>query len=193
MKKLLILLIFITGCASYNYGRVEVKDIDSYINSAKKENIKIAVDPYDTPQKAQGAFYIDVTSKNFYPVNLIVENNSKEKILILKNSIELQDNYGNTFNPVNSHIMSDVFKKSKMAYALLGFGIFSYMSAEEANRKMQQDWQEKELSEQLIILPQRKTNGFVYFQLNNSPRGSKLYIQAEKLETKQKISFEIQL
>ena len=36
--------------------------------------------------------------------------------------------------------MASDFEKNKMAYALLGFGIFSYMSAEDANEKMRADW-----------------------------------------------------
>lgn len=35
--------------------------------------------------------------------------------------------------------MYSAFEKNKVAYALLGFGLLSYMSADEANRKMESD------------------------------------------------------
>jgi hypothetical protein len=91
--------------------------------------------------------------------------------------------------------MYNAFEKSKMAYALLGFGIFSYMSAEEANRKMESDWRDKELPEQLIILPGLRANGFVYFQLPKgaTTKGAKLAMEAEKLESRQKLKLELRL
>jgi hypothetical protein len=52
-----------------------------------------------------------------------------------------------------------------MAYALLGFGIFSYMSAEEANKKMRSDWTAKELPREKVLIPNRKTHGVVYFDM----------------------------
>jgi hypothetical protein len=39
------------------------------------------------------------------------------------------------------------------------------MSAEEANKKMRTDWSGKELPAEKVLLPHRKMNGVVYFQL----------------------------
>ena len=61
--------------------------------------------------------------------------------------------------------MVEKFEHNKISYALLGFGIFSYMSAEEANKKMLNDWSEKELPAEKVLIPSRKTHGVVYFQL----------------------------
>ncbi len=114
---------------------------------------------------------------------------------MLRETVELVHATGNIYRPVRGAIMYNAFEKNKMAYALLGFGIFSYMSAEDANRKMETDYREKEISEQVIILPGLRANGFVYFQLpkGSTTKGSKLTLQVERLDTRQKLRFEINL
>jgi hypothetical protein len=69
------------------------------------------------------------------------------------------------------------------------------MSAEEANRKMETDYRDKELAEQVIILPGLRANGFAYFQLpkGSTTKGSKLTLQAERLDSRQKLKFEFTL
>jgi hypothetical protein len=191
----LILQLLIIGCASYKAGRIDVRPVEEYANFTEKEKILLAADPYDTSEKAKECFYEDVTEQGFYPVNLIIKNDSNERILILKETVELIDASGNIYRPVPSNIMSDTCEHNKMSYALLGFGIFSYMSAEEANRKMATDWREKECPAQLIIDSDRKANGFLYFKLpqGKTIRGCKLIVEAEGLETKKKIQLEVRL
>ena len=80
--------------------------------------------------------------------------------------------------------MAADFEKNKMAYALLGFGIFSYMSAEDANEKMRADWTGKELGSDTIINAGRSADGFVYFKMPNGlkPDGMRLEFEAEALD-----------
>jgi hypothetical protein len=91
--------------------------------------------------------------------------------------------------------MADACEHNKMAYALLGFGIFSYMSADEANRKMASDWRDKELPDTFIINPGRQRHGFLYFELpeGDTPGGATLTFLVESLESKKKFPFEIVL
>jgi hypothetical protein len=191
----IILQLLIVGCASYKAGRIDTKSIEDYANHAEKDKVLLAADPYDTSEKAKAGFYEDVTEKGFYPVHLIIKNDSNERILILEEEIELVDTNGNTYRTVHSNIMSDACEHNKMSYALLGFGIFSYMSAEEANRKMATDWREKECPAQLIIDSGRKSDAFVYFQLpqGKTIKGCKLIVHLEGLETKQKAELDVML
>lgn len=194
----LILLTFffiIEGCASYKHGTVNVGSLNEYSNSTSSGGIIAAAEPYDSTEKAKEAFYEDVTSEGFYPINLIVQNNSGDRIMILRESVELIDASENSYTLVRSIIMAEAMEHNKMAYALLGFGIFSYSSAEEANRKMASDWKEKELPEQLIIPDGRKKNGFLYFKLpkGQTTKGFKLKFEVEKLSTKEKFPLEILL
>lgn len=194
---LMIVVVFfgVVGCASYKYGKIDVRTVDEYKAHTTTGGISLAADPYDTTEKAKEGFYVDVTSKNFYPVNLIFQNNTNDRILLLRDTAELIDFKNNTYKPIRSIIMSEACEHNKMAYALLGFGIFSYMSAEEANKKMASDWREKELPDQLIIQPVRKVNGFLYFQLPEGQKinGCKLKLEMEKLDTKEKFPLELTL
>ena len=190
-----VLAIGISGCASYKRSRIDVRRVQAYPCHCGIQGIWFAADPCDCPEKAKQGFYVDVTKRGFYPVNLVFENETNDRLLILREKIELIDASGNIHRPVRSTIMFDDFEKNEMAYAILGFGIFSYMSAEEANGKMEADWREKEIPDQLIILPDRKGNGFVYFQLSEGRtiKGCKICLEAEKLETKEKVQMELTL
>jgi len=70
-----------------------------------------------------------------------------------------------------------------------------YMSAEEANRKMEADWREKEMPEQFIVLPGRTSHGFVYFKLppGKSLRGGKVKVEAEKMGEKKLVKLDVTL
>jgi hypothetical protein len=69
------------------------------------------------------------------------------------------------------------------------------MSAEEANRKMASDWRDKELPDTSITNSGRKRHGFLYFELpeGETPSGYRLSFVVERLETKEKLPFEIVL
>jgi hypothetical protein len=190
-----LILFLASGCATYQHKSVEARGVDTYTCVGKAAGITVAADAYDTSEKAKEGFYVDVTEKGFYPVNLIFVNECNDRILVTRDSITLTDGQQNLYRPVRSVIMSDIFEHNKMAYALLGFGIFSYMSAEEANKKMAADWKDKEMADQLIIPEGRKMNGFVYFRLPEGKKvtGSKLNVEVEKLGTKEKVLLEVML
>ena len=190
-----ISLFVIGGCASYKLGNINIRAVDAYLLNTTSGGVSLAADPYDSTEKAKEGFYVDTTGKGFYPINLIFQNDTGDRIMVLRETAELIDANENIFNPVRSTIMLQALEKNKMAYALLGFGIFSYMSAEEANRKMETDWREKELPDQLIIPEGRKKNGFLYFKLpkGQTIKGCKLTLEVEKLTNKEKILLEILL
>ncbi len=191
----MVLLLGVIGCATYKHGNIDVRTVDAYSIHTTVDGISLAVDPYDSSEKAKEGFCVDVTSKGFYPVQLIFQNNSGDRVIVLRETVELIDPKNNSHKPVRSTIMADACEHNKMAYALLGFGIFSYMSAEEANRKMASDWREKELPDQLILPAERKMSRFLYFQLpmGQTTKGYKLKLEMEMLETKEKIPLELLL
>ena len=197
--KILFLSIFVTsfafaGCATYKHTQVRVDEVETYPSHISEKGILIAVDPCDSSEEAKEEFYVDVTSQNFYPVLLIMRNDTSNRLIILKDSFVLEDADGRFYRPVNSQVMADTCEHNKMAYAFLG-GIFSYMSAEDANRKMASDWRDKELPDSLIINPERRTSGFVYFELpaGKTTKGCTLKLEVENLDTKVKTQFEFTL
>jgi hypothetical protein len=191
----MVFLLGAIGCASYKHGIIDVRKVDEYPNNITVNGISVAVDPYDSSEKAKQGFFVDVTSKGFYPVQLIFKNNTDDRAIIFRETTELIDSSNNSRRPVRSTIMADACEHNKMAYALLGFGIFSYMSADEANHEMASDWKEKELPDQLILPAGKKISGFLYFQLpmGQTTKGYILKLEMEILETKEKIPLELVL
>jgi hypothetical protein len=191
----LVLILGLVSCATYKQTQTDAQSIDAYACRTKVEGVSCAADPYDTPEKAKKGFYEDISSKGFYAIQLIIANETPDRILILRDNVELVDFTGNAYRSVRSQIMSEAFEHDKMSYAVLGFGILSYMSADDANKKMATDWRDKEIPDQLIILPSRKTNGFVYFKLpeGKSPKGCTLRFEAEQLESRKKLLIELKI
>jgi hypothetical protein len=192
---LLALIVSTYGCATHQVTPVETRAVEAYPNRVILDGIAAAADPYDDAEKASRGFYQDVTREGFFPVQLIFKNDTKERVLVLRETIELSHPNGNIYRPVRSSVMYNAFENNKIAYALLGFGIFSYMSAEEANRKMESDYRDKELAEQVIILPGLRAGGFAYFQLpkGSTTKGSKLSLTAERLDNRQPVRLEFTL
>jgi hypothetical protein len=190
---LLALLVGSFGCATHKAGYVPIKDVNQYVNYQKFDDVEVAADLYAEEAKTKEGFYINVNEKSFYPINLIIKNNSQSRLLTYKNNIKLVDSLGNQYSPTSCSVMSEEFAHNKMAYALLGFGIFSYMSADDANKKMETDWREKELPGELITNPRQRNSGFLYFKL---PQGSKangmaLQLTMEGMEAKKPYSIEL--
>ena len=201
MKSRLFILIILTllfglvSCATYKATQIVVRPIDEYTIRTKADGITCAADPYDTPEKAKQGFYVDTTSQGFYAINLILLNETDDRVMILRDAVELVDSDGNAHRSVRADIMIDALESSPLAYAFFGFGIWSAMSAEEANKKMAADWRDKEIPDNMIISPGQKTNGFVYFQLPKGkvPKGCTLRFEAEQLESRERVPVELTL
>lgn len=201
MLKRMVFPVFLTflfgvaGCASYKYGKIDVLQPEKYPNHTAVSGISLAADPYDSVEKAKAGFYVDVNSKRYYPVHLIFSNDSNERVMLEREKIQLIDGDGNQIAKVRSTVMADECEHNKMAYALLGFGIFSYMSADDANKKMAADWRDKELVEQVIIAPGKKANGFLYFRIpeRKNVTGYRLQAELEKIDSKETVALQIAL
>lgn len=142
---------------------------------------------------------MDVTRKGFFPVNLIFENGTNERVRVRKETIGLIDDNGVIHRPVNHRVMYDKFKNNPVARFLAGsvisiaVGVVSSVSAILANRKMKADWRQKEIPDHLILQPGQQINGFVYFMV---PEGttvtvSKLCIESERVDSRKSVQFEL--
>jgi hypothetical protein len=167
MRLILLSLLSLTflGCASHDIRQLTPEAINAYQIQTTENGVVVAAEPFNTKAKAESAFTIDLTEQGFVPVLLVFENRTQDNVLLMKDDIELMDSQGNIRKPVPANVMVSKFEHNKIAYALLGFGIFSYISAEDANRKMLQDWTSKELPAEKVLIPARKSHGVVYFEL----------------------------
>ncbi len=112
------------GCASHDIRQIAPDPIGAYQIQANESGVVVAADPFSTKEKAESAFTLDLTEQGFVPVLLVLENRTKDNVLLIKDDIELTDSRGNIRKPVSANIMVSKFEHNKMAYALLGFGIF---------------------------------------------------------------------
>lgn len=184
------------GCASHEIKALTPHPIEAYQIRQAVGGVTIAADPYNTKEKVQQAFTLDLSEEGFCPILLVMDNRSSDNILLSKDEIELVDSRGNVLKPTPANIMIEKFEKNKMAYALLGFGIFSYMSAEEANKKMLSDWSGKELPAEKILIPNRKTHGVVYFQVGQALTAlpnSTLHIPLRNMRTQEAYSVKLRI
>jgi len=194
---ILTLSLELVSCATpYKAGQIHVRPIDEYTIRTKVEGISCAADPYDTAEKAKQAFYEDITSERFYAIHLIFSNETGDRVMILRDSIEMVDSVGNTYRSVRANVMSDTYKHNIMTYYLV-YGLLSRMPdvADEANKKRAADWSGKEIPDEIIIPPRQKTDGFVYFQLPKGkvPKGCTLKFEAEQLESRKIVPIELKL
>lgn len=181
------------GCATYKSQVVNTERIEAYRNAKEVNGIAIAAEPYDTAAKAKGAFYVDVTSKNIKPLQLVIDNKSDDSVMIPRSEMLLIDKTGTEIKPVNSDYVYGRFEKNELAYAFWGFGIFSYMSAEQANEKMKADWYAKELPEERTIISKRKASGFVFFETGEHLSGKTLSVNVLNLKTNQYTKVDVPL
>ena len=154
------------GCASHEIRALTPQPIEAYSLRTDEAGVSIAAKAFTSKEEVENTFYLDLTEEGFVPILLVMNNESRDNIVLLKEYIELMDSAGNVLKPVSTDIMVEKFEHDKIVYALLGFGIFSYMSADEANKKMRRDWSSKELPVEKILLPNRKAHGVVYFELS---------------------------
>ncbi|MBU1001423.1 MAG: hypothetical protein KKE73_02755 [Proteobacteria bacterium] len=192
---LVLLLALTSGCASHKIKDVPVNQLEGYGCYTKIDDVEIAADLYAETQKTKEVFSADLNKAQFFPVHVIVKNDTDGRVLILRSGIALSDTVGSEYKHVSSAAMCEEFAHNKMAYALLGFGIFSYMSAEDANTKMKADWSDKEFSEEMIVNAGRVNSGFVYLKLpeGSTPEGKTLSIEVEDMETNARQVVKLQL
>lgn len=182
----LIFVLVLSGCATYKGGAIQYRDATQFSNSQSIGGVFVAAEALTDSAKIKKIFYADLTEEDYYPIEVVINNKTEQRIFVLKERIEVVSNSGSVIKPTNVTVMIDEFEHNKMAYALLGFGIFSYMSAEEANKKMASDWTSKELARELIVNPNRRGSGFVYVKMPNGtkPTGMELLVPVENLETR---------
>lgn len=152
------------GCPSHQIMALTPQSIDTYIVRESVNDVTIAADPFNTKEKVEKAFTIDLTEEGYVPVLLVMQNQSQDNILLHRDDIELVDTRGNVIKPTPANVMAGSFEHNKVALALIGFGIFSYAAAEDANKAMLRDWGEKELPAEKVLIPNRKTHGVAYFR-----------------------------
>jgi hypothetical protein len=158
----------LTGCASYEHKPVNYQSAESGGHAVTVDGVTVAAEAFDTKGETVAAFDEDLTEEGIVPVQVLVRNGTAGNILVQRETVQLVDAEGQVHRPVPAVVVAEAVEDNAMAYALLGFGIFSYASAQEANKERTADYQSKELDEAKIVAPATEHGAFVYFKL---PKG----------------------
>ena len=174
------------GCAKYKPLHVDVRPVDRYENRIEYNGLSIAVDPFDTPEKAESAFYMDITQKNYKPLHIIIHSRSSDNFLIQRQSVYLSSLSEADLYPVESSYVYSKFEYSPMLRAILLGGIFSFWKADDANEKMKADWYSKQLPSEVTLRKGRRLSGFAFFETANRLQGKTVNIPVINLSNNSK-------
>jgi hypothetical protein len=185
----------IAGCASYEHKPVNYQAAQSAGHTATADGVTVAAEAFETKGETIGAFDEDMTEAGIVPVQVLVRNATAANIIVQRDTVQLVDAAGQVHRPVPAVVVSEAVEDNAMAYGLLGFGIFSYASAQEANKERTADYQAKELAEAKIVTPGAEHGAFVYFKLPKGvdPNSSRLKLQVQHVGSNQVTDLELEL
>jgi hypothetical protein len=183
------------GCASYEHKPVNYQAAEAGGHTVTADGVTVAAEAFETKAETVGAFDEDLTEAGIVPVQVLVRNGTSGNILIQRDTVQLVDATGQVHRPVPAIVVAEAVEDNAMAYALLGFGIFSYASAQEANKERTADYQSKELGEAKIVTPGAEHGAFVYFKLPKGvdPNSGRLKLQVQHVGSNQVSGIELEL
>lgn len=184
-------LLAVTGCASYSAAPVTLQSPDKYPAHKRDEGLSIGARVYDGTSETAEVLGEDVT-ESFTPVHLSLECAAKERFLINRGRMRLLCSDGTSLQPVSAATMYAEYKHD-VGGATFGGGAMGGASASEANDAMKTDWTEKEFTNQLILGPNQRLGGFVYFR-GRCPKGPRvLKVSAERMKAGDEITANVEL
>jgi hypothetical protein len=99
-----------TGCASYKGGAVDYRTATQFGNTQTIEGVQVGAEAMTDVAKVKEVFYVDVTEKGYFPIEIAIDNTGDSKVLIEKDVIELHSSGGGIIHPVSVAVMTDEFE-----------------------------------------------------------------------------------
>ena len=188
--KLLLPVFFSTLLFAYDYQvkPVEVLPIESYPARISVDNITIAADPYPTDEKSFTAFDVsDLNSQGYFPVHIVIRNDSAYYLKIQTMNILLETRLGNRLYSTPATILVEDIVGNKFVDSLSQLKDGDTLSEKVASPLS--DFTGKELNNSSIG-PGTVHDGFLFFFSEKNKRslfiGSTLHIPSLKEEGTQK-------
>jgi hypothetical protein len=114
MKSIIVLcavLMFLTGCQSYQRKVVPAKMPDAYPNMTNIAGADIAVKLFDDQQEAQEAFGFDIRGAGILPVQVIINNKGTHPVEIVPGKTILIDTDNNIWQILDTNLTYDRIAK----------------------------------------------------------------------------------
>ena len=89
-----LVLFAMNACASYDKQHVDYGTSQDYANTSTIDGVTLAAEPFDTEVKVKETFDENLLAKDYYPIRVMLENNSNGRILVLRETVELIDRNG---------------------------------------------------------------------------------------------------
>ena len=187
-----LLLYLLGGCSQGGPQAVPVKAIDDYAAKMHTGGLSAGAEPFDTYAKSNKAFGAWV-SREFTPVQLVVENRAPDKFLVDRSRAKLLCDDGKSLEPVSALTMFEPFREHSIPFPGLGFSSVSAASA-NTNERVKSDWVEKEFPAQTILTPGGRASGFLYFRGTCSNRyHRRLDITADAMSSSDVVTLSFEL
>ncbi len=189
------LLIFTTSaCASYDHKAADYGKSESSGHIATVNNVTVSAEPFDTEAESVGAFDENLPKEGIVPIEVVLQNDTTEDVLILRDTVELHGPNDQVYRPVSAVVAAEAAENSLVGHTL-GFGILGLVTAYNANEERTADYQAKELEQEKLVNPGRKHGAFVYFKL---PQGvdvnfSRLKLQVLQVGSNTSLPFDLAL
>jgi hypothetical protein len=151
------------------------------VETHQDEKVAIAVEPYDTPEKA-AIFRIDYLSHGVMPVRLIVTNNGDRPIYLLEARIFFYTGDGEKIQAAEPEDVERLMtrKEREGGRIPLPGGIPSIkLKPKAGNKEIQQDFNTFEFSS-LVVEPHTTRAGFLFYdvsELDHPLRGASMHLR----------------
>jgi hypothetical protein len=178
-----LLLIFLCAIASiafdYQTKEVRVLPIDSYPARVDMGGVTIAVDPYNTDEKAYSAFDVkNLNTRGYYPVHVIIRNSSQTYFNIRTRNVVLITAGGQQLYTTPATVVVEDVIKASLVSKIPKMKSHDQSISTKSGSPLS-DFTNKELTNRAID-PGTVSNGFLFF-FTTEPKpeffaGSTLYI-----------------
>ncbi len=170
-----VTLTSLVGCA-YKPKALPIRQIQEYPNVVVQQDTSLAAEQWNRTTSSH-VLGQPVNSKGFVPLLVVVKNNGSNRAIIDGDRIVLEDGQGQLHERVDTEI---VLKKCEKSVALhfAFFGALAGLSAGDYNKKMAEDWRDKEFPSQVVLEPYMSTAGLLFYRIEDeaSVSGSRLLV-----------------
>lgn len=185
MKKLipiLILSVVVSGCATYQAGRLPSSDVSALSNSQDQDGLKVAVKFFDARESKQ-IFGVGKVAEKYQPVYIAIDNRTKSVYEFKKQDLnkpsvpseEVAKTCGfNTAGRATAYGVAGLF-----IWPLLIPAVVDGVGSSNANQKMQSDFMYKEIHDDRIQV-NGLLNGVVF--LDKMKDGEEIVVRLHNTE-----------
>jgi hypothetical protein len=171
MKKaislVLLCVFFVQGCATYRAGVLPSKDVFTYDNRQEKDNLYVAANILDI-KETKRIFQFDLQSKGVQPIYIVIDNRGKQTYEFSKANLNK--------NALSSQEVAEKCKFSTVGrattYGIAGLFIWPLLipavvdgvGSANANKRIEDDYAYKEITDKARIQPNGMLTGVVFVE-----------------------------